>query len=250
MTRREIIFEHYESACFAVLMDRFVDTESERLNTLVQSLDNAPNAMVPESMNAQDAKFINACFAKLRRKAAGKSARKAVKIAVILVAIMAALFTVAFAYSDTFRVNTLNLIIEVLDDRTNLTFGEATANAGTGFTIHVGWIPDGFSVQDQRNGAVESWIQYMNPQEAFFDITVMDGNGTTASCDTEDAEVSNIVVQHRTAMYIEKNDTKQIVWADEENGMFVQLRSYYISKEVMIQIAENLAIMRDDKNAS
>lgn len=65
----------------------------------------------------------------------------------------ATVFTVAFAAAEAVRVNTLNLIVKVLDNKTVFEFGqEPTVDPMS--QLDTGWIPDGYELVDQYSDTV------------------------------------------------------------------------------------------------
>lgn len=240
MTRRELLEEQYEDALFALLMDEVAVAEGQKLMEENERLKSDPDAVVPMSTQKKCIRAINRYF---RKKSTGSIRRTAWKFVnkVALVALLGMiLVTAAFAVSPTFRVGTLNLLVETLGDRTNLQF--YAEEASTLPSLEANWIPEGFEFREEHRGSKVAWLQYINAQQDVIDITIMDGAGRVASFDTENAMVSDIEVQGRSAMLIEKGEAKQIVWADAERSLFAQIRGYNISKEAIIKIAEHVVI--------
>ena len=95
-------------------------------------------------------KWINGAYrpfgsiAEQQLHVAGRVTWKVLKTAIVAAGIAALLFTGAFAASETVRVNTINLIVEVFGTNTVFQF-ESQANGVTP-AIRVGWVPDGFTL--------------------------------------------------------------------------------------------------------
>ena len=65
------------------------------------------------------------------------------------------LFTTAFAASEEFRIKTLNFVMEVFDDRTEIKFTpEDTLLQADGCTaprLTAGWLPEGFALTEESH---------------------------------------------------------------------------------------------------
>ena len=240
MTKRELLEEQYEDALFALLMDRVAISEGQKAIEENERLKSDPNAAVPLSAQRKCVQTINQYFRKKRVHSAFRVTGKIVNRVALIALIGVLMVSTAFAFSPAFRASTLNLIIETLSDRTNFQFSDGDSAALP--SINLNWVPEGFSIRDQKNGTNVMWIQYENMQQDMFDITVLDGIGGVASFDTENAEVSSLTVGEHQATLIIKNDTRQIVWGDQNLNIFVQIRGYNITTDTLTKIAENLML--------
>lgn len=238
MTKRELLEEQYEDALFALLMDRVAISEGQKAIEENERLKSDPNAVVPLSTQRKCVQTINQYFRKKGVHSACRVTGKIINRVALIALIGMLLVSTAFAFSPVFRANALNLMIETLSDRTNFQFSDEESVALP--SINLNWIPEGFELNDQNTNSTEKWIQYMNSQQDMFDITVLDGSGRVASFDTENAEVSSLTVGQHQATLIIKNDTKQIVWGDQNLNIFVQIRGHHISTDTLLKIAENL----------
>ena len=113
MKTHERLFEDYEDACFALLMEKIAKQEGERLEQLNQELIENPNFEVPKTTDQKCLRTIERCFAHQQRRTALRSATRILHFAAIVVAVSVLLFTTAFAVSEDFRVATRNLLITV-----------------------------------------------------------------------------------------------------------------------------------------
>lgn len=147
MTRQELLVEQYEDALFALIMDKVAEVEGQKAIEENQRLKASGEVVIPEELNRR-------CKQTIRRKTAGKHLKRygkgfgKVLNKVAIVALMALLlFTTAFATSESFRVKTLNFVMEVFDDRTEIKFvpKDTAADSTAVPEITAGWLPEGLN---------------------------------------------------------------------------------------------------------
>ncbi|KAF5065285.1 DUF4367 domain-containing protein [Oscillibacter sp.] len=240
MTRRELLEEQYEDALFALLMDDVAISEGQKAIEENERLKSDPSAAVSLSAQQKCIQTINQYFWKKNVRSACHVTGKIINRVALVALIGMLLVSTAFAFSPTFRVNALNLMIETLGDRTNFQFSDGDSAVLP--SINLNWIPEGFELTDQNTDSTVEWVQYMNSKQDMFDIMLMEGTGSIASFDTENADVSDLTIGQQQATMIEKKDTKQIVWGDQERNVFVQIRGCNITTDTLIKIAENLIL--------
>mgnify|MGYP003249317179 FL=1 len=117
------------------------------------------------------------------------------------------LFSAAFALSEDVRVATLNIVLEVMDDHTRITFeedpsGGAGQSGSTGqpdttsgleyhYNIALEWIPEGFILDGgnyEENGTSD-YVVYRSQQDGMINVSVTPYSaGLTGSFSTEDCE--------------------------------------------------------------
>ena len=239
MNRREQLQDQYEDALFALLMDEIATKEEKKAVEENERLKNDPSAAIPEDVDKRCLQTIRRCFAKQKAHTAGRFAARAMKRIVIAAGLAALLFTVAFAASETVRVNTLNLVIEVFDTNTTFRFmGESEVVIPR---INVGWLPDGFALEDHGYDETSTWYRYC---EGDGDKSIYIGwdetSGTAIGVDTENAEIEYVEVNGIAAMLIEKDAGIQLVWTEKDNSVFVTLFGTGITRDDMIRIANSL----------
>lgn len=216
MTRREQLQGQYEDALFALLMDDLMWQEGERLLEENERLKNDPDAAVPEEVMKRCSKIIKQEFTKKTISKVGRTSWNAFKQIAIAACISVLLFTAAFATSETVRVNTLNLLIDVCDRYTEYRFGSSSATTdASGFSgFEVEWLPEGMTLMDQNICSDYPYYvrkTYEGPNGEYLNIT-LDTLGETGVLDanTEDAVVEDITVNGWNASLI-TTDHFQIV---------------------------------------
>ena len=239
MTRREELLEQYEDALFTLLMDDFAASEgakaleeNERLKTEAE--------IVPLPVQQRCVKFINRYYNKQNLRVMGRTAYKFLnKVAMVtLVAVVS--FSTAFAASPTFRANTLNMVIAVFDDHTEISFNQENEGIKdfNNLLLTTNWLPDDWHLIEEHNDSVMKWNVY---ETAFgrAEISVMKATNAGANYDTENAHVETVEIHGSQALLIEKENILQIIWTDEDTGI---LWDAFVENGVaddLLKVAEN-----------
>ncbi len=239
MTRREQLQDRYEDARFALLMDeiaaaedRWAQGESDRLNA-----DGA--AEVPEELDRRCRQIIRGARTRRRLRGLGRFTGKALKRVALAAGVAAILFTTAFALSETVRVNTMNLLVQVFETNTEFSFsGEADDET---IWCNVGWVPDGYTLVDEKGDDLRIRYEYRNDENTFVSITCRKAEGLSVRIDTEDAEVTHIEVKGCPAMLIKKDSGFQVAWTAKDNTRFITVVGSGISREDILHIADELS---------
>ena len=246
MTRREQLQEQYEDALFALLR-----SEGEKLLEENERLKQDPDADIPDDVMKRCCKVINREFSKKNATAACKiSVRVFNKIAVFaFIAIL--LFTTAFAASENFRVNTLNLVIEVFERNTDYRVNPTPQLSESDLGFEVGWKPDGFVLVKCNSHQYADWATYQGPDNSLLGINLATiTKSGVISVDTENATLEEITINGNEATLIIK-DSYQIVMPLPERGQILLVSLSWITskyptpmytKEEFLRIVENITL--------
>lgn len=237
MTEHERLQERYEDALFALLMEDVAQAEGEKALEENERLRNDPAAAVPEEMTRQCLRTIRRHFTAQTFRSARQVAWKALKRVAVVALLGMALFTGAFAASDTFRANTMNLLIKTFGDHTQLNMENGTS-AETNPQISAGWLPAGYVMTEQASDEVNSWATYQNTKGEKIDLIYTPGTGTMG-VDTEDAQTSTIEIHGAQAMLIEK-EGYHIVWGLPDGSAFIDVIGDGISMNDLIHVANEI----------
>lgn len=238
MNRREELQERYEEALFALLMDDVAMAQGKEAEEENERLKNDPTFEIPEDVDKRCLQTIRRHFVKERVHVAGHITGKILKNAILVAGIVALLFTGAFAASETVRVNTINLIVEVFDTNTLFQFENHAEEVVP--KIHVGWVPEGYTLESYGCDSVGTWYQYVNSDNKSLYINCTTTSGAGISLDTEDAEVEYIDIQGSQATLITKENILQLVWPANENTIFIGIIGSGMDREDLIQVANEL----------
>ena len=247
MKTHEMLFEDYEDACFALLMERIAKQEGERLEALNQDLLADPAFEVAETVNETCLRTISKCFSQQKRQTNFRKASHILRIAAIIAAIAVVVFTTAIAISEDCRIAARNLVISVneryTDFRMEVTgqdeYSPALNNKDGAYfeRLEIGWIPEGFQlVKNDYN----HWTFYENQGGEWIQILFADED-SAIQLDTENADVSDSNIAGLPAVVIEKDGQTTILLTDTEHGFFyIVIASQGVGFETATRIAENL----------
>lgn len=244
MTRKEFLQERYEDALFALLMDDVATTEGERALAENEDLNNNSSFSISADLQQKCRKTINRSFSNKRMHNTSRVFSKVITRIAVIALIGTLLFTTAFAASPSFRAKTLNFMIEVFDEGTAFrATGEQTDISNIGITTN--WLPDGFSLEDELQNAAVIWKQYQSQAGQILEINVRKlSEGDATAFDTEDAESEGITIQGHTAMKVMKNNCVQIVWAQEDLGVVIEVFGENIEADTTILFAKNISVLQ------
>lgn len=226
MTRRENLRDQYEDALFALLMDDLAWQEGERLLELNERLKNDPDADVPEEVMARCRKVINREFTKKTALKAGRVSWNVFKRAAVAACMTVLLFSVAFAASETVRINTLNLVIEVFDRYTDYRFVESPIDEDApGFSgFEVGWLPENFVLTEHDQNQYDVWETYEGDNGKYLRIDLESfSDSGVISIDTEDAFIEDITINGHSVTLITKDSFRATMMFPESRQMLFAL---------------------------
>lgn len=246
MTRRERLVEQYEDALFSLIMDEVAEAEGRKAIEENQRLKESGEVVIPEELNRRCKQTILRKTAKnhLRRyrKGFGKVLNK-----VAIVALMTLLlFTTAFATSESFRAKTLNFVMEVFDDRTEIKFvpKDTAADSTAVPEITAGWLPEGFELTREESAGASRLYEYANSNEAAYITTnLIEMTSVGMALDTESAKTLSYQVQGEDAIMVDKGNIKQLVWKlHTDENWYCCVITENISEEDMLKFAENILV--------
>lgn len=238
MTRREELQERYEDALFALMMDEVATVEGKKALEENELLKSDPDAAVPEEVSRRCRKTIQRHFAQQRAKTVGRFTVKTLKNVALAAGICSILFTAAFASSEPLRVNTMNLVVQVFGESTDFHF--ASGGPSNTYTVVAEWLPEGYTLESRQEDAAGSTYEYQKSESEYFYIVYTRGDGTLLSIDTEDAKTQNIDINGAQALFVEKDNERQIIWGTLDKTAFIHLAASNITEVDLVHIAQKL----------
>ena len=244
MTQKEQLWENYEDAVFAILMDAVAEQEGEKGLQLMEELEHDPSAQVPEEVQKRAEKTIRKAFAAQSRRSArhvGFRMFQRIAVAVMLVILTA---VCAFAAFPEMRVNVLNMIEQTFSDHTdfNVTSGDSDEYSSATFTIKPAWLPENFSLTDEGENNASVFSMYENGAGGVLFISENKATDLSMAVDTENAEKQDIKIQDYQAKLIEKDNWRCILFLVPEKNMLVYIDAENVPTEQVIKVAENIQI--------
>ncbi|WP_369282026.1 DUF4367 domain-containing protein [Oscillibacter sp. GMB15532] len=239
MTRQEQLRERYEDALFALMMDQVAISEGKKALEENERLKNDPSAEVPEAVSMRCQRMIRQHFATNTARKAGKFTAKIFGKIAMAAGIAAMLFTSAFAVSETVRINTLNLVVEVFEENTDFYFAKSSTSADDS-QITAGWLPSGYVLEDQGKDELGRWCIFRKSENEYIYVMYTSGNGSVLSADTESAETEGVQINGIQATLIKKDSELQLAWGTKDQAAFIQIIGTGITGEDLIHMANKL----------
>lgn len=246
MTQKEQLWENYEDAVFAILMDAVAEQEGEKGLQLMEELEHDPSAQVPEEVQKRAEKTIRKAFAaQSRRSARHVGFRMFQRIAVAVLVVV--LTTVcAFAAFPEIRTGILNMIADVYEDHTDFSFTTNASNSdpASDYKVELAWIPDGFEVSEEGSHYSTAWKTYENGKGAILYVAESSADNRTMTVDTEDAEVKQVTIQGYEGTMVQKSADEWtcIIFTVPEKNMVIYIDSEFMEAEETLKVAENIII--------
>lgn len=245
MDENERLYERYEDAVFALLMDRVAEENGKKLLLQNEELLADPNAAVPETLSKRCLRTIEKAYRKSQWKAAAKKVTQVLNRVALWILVPLFLFGAAFAASETVRVKTLNFLL------TNFEFGtefrientaSATPQQQSMTPIVDDCIPFDYDLISQSSTSLFEKYLYANDSDSELSIIIyaLENFGGAITIDTEDAEVWYNTIDDQSVMYVQKADTYQAVWTDVENQKMYVLSSSNTALDVVYGIVEKM----------
>ena len=237
MNQHEQLVENYEDALFKLLMEAVIQHEGKEIQEEIDRLNSDPNFSVPPELDRRCLHTINRVDRRKRALRTGKKIYRVFSKFSVAAVIALVLFTSAYAAFPAVRVSTLNLLIEVSDIATELTFGDsddanneadsietpsdsAPEDALTiaGYVIPQS-ITSKYELFDESTSQFFSWASLRSGDGSTISIDIQVGEGRAVNINTEDADsvqevnmghFEGIIVQHNAAVIVGVADTDKL----------------------------------------
>nr|WP_228846453.1 DUF4367 domain-containing protein [Clostridioides sp. ES-S-0173-01] len=140
------------------------------------------------------------------------------RVAVVFLIVVTGLFTITMSV-DALRNQFIKIVIEIYEDLTEFIFSkDIQTDKELDFILkEPKYIPKGFKEVEKENTLQGIFIRYENKNgsEIRYRSNQIDSN--TVILDTEDAKVTDVMVNDYKAKYIIKDNSITIFWNDEKN---------------------------------
>lgn len=168
-----------------------------------------------------------------------RSIPRVIEVAACLILVMGIAAPFAIANVEAIRVKVMELLIDIQEDHTELSFVE---NENVEFYVPAEWqgsyypsyIPDGFYLTEQ--GKLNCYVTYENEQGECIDFTEYSA-ADSVSINSENAELSYTTINGVDAFVIEREDCVIIAW--NSNDKFFVLTAN-LTKEEALTIAKGI----------
>ena len=236
------INEQFEDAVFSMLMADVAEAEGKRLLEVNKQLQGDPEAAVPEEVSSRCLKAIKREFSRRNLRNIRRTCAKVFQRVAIVVLVVVACFSTMFVTSEAFRVEVMNYVIEIFDEKIDLGL-EDEYNSTLSGSITANYIPTGYSLIDTGSNNREAWYNYQSTynSESFINISVVSQDQDTLfEIDTEDAIVESLSINGVTAIYTQKDNTSQIAWLNIDELVSVTIFAVNVDRDELVKVAENI----------
>lgn len=217
MNKSEQLYEQYEDAFFALLMNEVAEENGKALMQKNEELSAEPSAAVPDRLTKRCLHLIEKNYRKVQIQ---NTARKAVRVlnrVALWILIPIFLFVGVFAASETVRVKTLNYLVEKLDVGTALYFSpEITTPENKESVPIASYAPSGYSLiySNETDGF---WIyRFENTDGSKMNLSIYSVETFYASAivDTENADTWTEKIHECMVTFVEKQNHLQLYWTN------------------------------------
>ena len=240
MTRQEELREQYEDALFTLLMEEVAVAEGEEFLRESEALRGDPEAAVPEEVIRRCRRTINRCFSRQRRRSLARQFPWVFQKASVVALLGVLLFSAVYAISPEFRVGVLNLVVETLDESTDVSFGKEGTEEAASLQLEVGWVPEGFYTTEEVTSRLRSKCYLENNAGSEIKIDLVYGNGQVASWDTESTSVIPVEINEFSGVIAVKNEQFTLSLVDPDRSIILSIRTKGVSMDDLILLAENI----------
>ena len=242
MTQKEQLWENYEDAVFAILMDAVAEQEGEKGLQLMEELEHDPSAQVPEEVQKRAEKTIRKAFAAQSRRSArhvGFRMFQRIAVAVMLVILTA---VCAFAAFPEIRTGILNTIVKTFENHTEFEFSSGKDSTDQQYEVKPEWLPEGFTLSQSGSDYFSVWQLYTgtdDPNSSIY-ITKDKIEDQSLSVDTENANIQTISIQGYESTLITKESWSCILLTIPEEGALLHIETEGVATDDTVKIAENI----------
>lgn len=240
MTRQEELREQYEDALFTLLMEEVAVAEGEEFLRESEALRGDPEAAVPEEVIRRCRRTINRCFSRQRRRSLARQFRWVFQKASVVALLGVLLFSAVYAISPEFRVGVLNLVVETLDESTDVSFGKEGTEEAASLQLEVGWVPEGFYTTETGASELQAWHYLANENGAEIKIDLVYGNGQIASWDTESTSTVPVEINGFSGVIAGKNEQFTLSLVDSNRSIILSIRAKGVSMNDLIFLAQDV----------
>ena len=248
MDENERLYERYEDAFFALLMNKVAEANGSSLIQKNEELLKDPDAAVPDSLSKRCLHTIEKNCRKKRLQRMAKKTLRALNRVALWILIPIFMFVGVFAASETVRVKTLNYLIETFDYGTSYQLSveqnNKTKESGEDTSVRVlNAVPAEFILTTGEESEASCVYHFQNSHSEEFEVAIyyISENGvSTVTVDTEGAEVREENLDGQGVSIIHKDNFYQICWIEDTSNLMFVVYGEDISLDVLQSVAERI----------
>ena len=218
MSPRDQFVENFEDAFMSLFMADIAEYEGQKFIEENERLKNDPNFKVPPELDRRCLRTINKTERKKRIRSTGKKIYRVFSKLSVAAVIALALFTSVYAAFPSVRAATLNLLIQVSDVATELTFAnesnepsvtsipsDSALNADMDIAGYV--LPDSitsnYELTDKGSDQAGSWVLFKGADDALITFEVQHGKGNAVNSETINiSQFQSVISQQESGVVI------------------------------------------------
>ena len=238
MNRREQIVENFEDAFMSLFMADIAEYEGQKFIGENERLKNDPNFKVPPELDRRCLRTINKTERKKRIRSTGKKIYRVFSKLSVAAVIALMLFTSAYAAFPSVRAATLNLLIQVSDVATELTFANESnelnvtsipsdsalyADMDIAGYVLPDSITSNYELTDKGSDQAGSWVLFKGADDALIAFEVQQGKKNAVYINTENAVNSETINISQFQSVISQQESGVVIGgiADNSNTDFI-----------------------------
>lgn len=247
MNEDERLYEQYEDAFFALLMNRVAEASGKELMQKNEELLADPNATVPESLSKRCLHTIEKSYRKAQIQKAAKKTLRTLNRVALWILIPLFMFVGVFAASETVRVKTLNYLIEAFDVGTSYELSVGKNNIEIPIEDNKARVLDAVPTEFILTTGEESEslciYHFQNSRSEEFEVAIYyisEASVSTVTIDTEDAEVREENLDGQGVSIVHKDNFYQIFWLEDTSNLMFVVYGEDISLDILQTVAERI----------
>ena len=235
------LYENYEEAGFAILMDEYAQLEGDRLLAEYNDNLNDPTFSPPEGMEDRGIKRIRREFRKRALHTAFSHIYKPLARIAMVVLALNVFFSIAFFSIEAFRVEVLNMALQFQETHTSVRFVDSSVTGQLHYTSDAiqEALPTSFLLISSEEYGNESYYEFSDNCGHYIKWREFPP-ATEFNLDTENAEVvDSIFIGSYEGVLVEKNGKVSVVWYDSVFNSALYITGN-IDKSEMLSIIERV----------
>ena len=255
MTRRDKLYDDYENALFALLMEDVAEAQGRQALAENQRLQADPAAAMPEALHERCVRTVRRKLAAGRRSAAGKTAFRLVSRVAVVVMLLVLTMTVAFAASPEVRTAVTRWAIKYYADRTEYSIPDSERSNSTGqklidedgvwigtkLKLSVGYIPEEMELIDEGTDNNAKWQLYRGPGK-LVSVEIKYLGKQILALDTENASTSIVTIHGRAGVVNSSQYYCNILVPLTEYEGFLLIDCDGVLEDEVLKIADSIVI--------
>lgn len=251
MDNQSRLLQSFEDEYFKIMIQEMAEEDGEKLLEESQRLNDDSSFVVPETMRKKCLAEIKKGMKAERRYVWGRRLRKGFVRVAVAIFISMSILSIAFAASKTFRAGTLNLLIALFGDHSEISYSQDSSKSQSdtfGISgIEFGYVPDGYTLTQEYTDPPA--YRFENRDTGRITIEVLQDSDDPISIDTEDATQNLVSIQGYDALCYTKEPgesglgTTILVLPLESYQNLVILTAEGLNLEELSMIAEQMTFV-------